>query len=434
MKTTNADVMTALVSILNKRAAVIAADSAVTITNGDNRKIINTATKIFRLSSKNPVGVMIYSSAEFMGIPWDVLFKMYRDKNTGKSFDTLKEYVDDFINFLRHEKHCIDKDNQLKNLSYEARSFYDVITERVVSDYEKAVEQNASEDVNKKKILLKCVNDNLKQFDNMCKERGVGTEFEDFSFQRFQTYAKVTLDQLENSCKQDEMPGAKAKWEKSFFNYIVSKLYIEWTGVVFVGYGNDEIYPTLIPLELAGFVDDKLRFLVNESRINTISNNNRACVSPFAQTDIMISLMKGIHPAMYTTVLNKVDDLLNAAKQQMTDLLTEVGMSESQKAKLKEVGFEDLSKKFRDEMKAYTQETFVDGIIDAVDSFNIEDMITMAESLISITNLQRHFSSSEESVGGPVDVAVITKSEGFIWVNHKQWFQQEMNPQMLERR
>ena len=63
--------MTALVSILNKRAAVIAADSAVTITNGDNRKIINTATKIFRLSSKNPIGVMIYSSAEFMGIPWD---------------------------------------------------------------------------------------------------------------------------------------------------------------------------------------------------------------------------------------------------------------------------------------------------------------------------------------------------------------------------
>ena len=148
----------------------------------------------------------------------------------------------------------------------------------------------------------------------------------------------------------------------------------------------------------------------------------------------MISLMKGIHPAMYTTVLNKVDDLLNAAKQQMTDSLTEAGMSETQTAKLKEVGFEDLTKKFRNEMKAYTQETFVDGIIDAVDSFNIEDMITMAESLISITNLQRHFTSSEESVGGPVDVAVITKSEGFIWVNHKQWFQQEMNPQMLERR
>ena len=77
--------MTALIGILNKRAAVIAADSAVTITNGDNRKIINNAKKLFRLSNSNPVGIMLYSSAEFMDIPWDVLIKLYRDKNSGKT-------------------------------------------------------------------------------------------------------------------------------------------------------------------------------------------------------------------------------------------------------------------------------------------------------------------------------------------------------------
>ena len=98
------------------------------------------------------------------------------------------------------------------------------------------------------------------------------------------------------------------------------------------------------------------------------------------------------------------------------------------------MNFDDIAEKFHSEMKDYIQDTFVDGIVDAVGSFNIEDMVKMAESLISITNLQRHFSSSEESVGGPVDVAVITKSEGFVWVNHKQWFQQDMNPQMMERR
>ena len=46
----------------------------------------------------------------------------------------------------------------------------------------------------------------------------------------------------------------------------------------------------------------------------------------------------------------------------------------------------------------------------------------MAESLIAVTNLQRHITSSEESVGGPVDVAVITRSEGFVWMKHKNWF------------
>ena len=47
---------------------------------------------------------------------------------------------------------------------------------------------------------------------------------------------------------------------------------------------------------------------------------------------------------------------------------------------------------------------------------------SMAESLIAVTNLQRHITSSEESVGGPVDVAVITRSEGFVWMKHKNWF------------
>ena len=95
--------MTALVSIINKRAAVIAADSAVTIDRGDNTTIFNTANKIFRLSNNNPVGVMIYGSSAYMGIPWEVLFKLYRDKSPDKPFKTLKEYVDDFILFLRKE-------------------------------------------------------------------------------------------------------------------------------------------------------------------------------------------------------------------------------------------------------------------------------------------------------------------------------------------
>ena len=426
--------MTALVSILNKRAAVIAADSAVTITRGDDTKIINTATKVFRLSSKSPVGVMIYGSAEFMGIPWSVLFKLYRDKNSGKSFDTLREYVDDFINFLRHEKNCIDLGNQLKHLMSQAAQFYYEIVEQVDSDYEEAVEKAGSDKVDSKKFILKCVNDKLKQFDDRCKKRGVGAEFEGYSFKQFQSFAQVALEKLEKLCKQDKTPGAKTKWERVFYDYIISKLYIDYAGVVFVGYGNDEIYPSIVPLELAGFVDDKLRFLINEDGVRVISNDNEACVCPYAQTDIMRSLMKGIHPAMYSAVLKKVDESLDSAKQKMIESFAKAGATKKQKEKLKEIDLKDISDKFKSEMKSYIQDTFVNGILDAVEAFNIEDMISMAESLISITNLQRHFSLLEESVGGPVDVAVITKSEGFIWVNHKQWFQQEMNPQMLDKR
>ena len=64
--------MTAVVGILNKQAVVLAADSAVTISGQNNRKIFNHANKIFRISNTQPIGLMLYNSAEFMGVPWEV--------------------------------------------------------------------------------------------------------------------------------------------------------------------------------------------------------------------------------------------------------------------------------------------------------------------------------------------------------------------------
>ena len=58
--------MTAIVGILNKRAVAVATDSAVTIDCQSGHKVLNSARKLFQLSKKEPVGIMIYSSANFM--------------------------------------------------------------------------------------------------------------------------------------------------------------------------------------------------------------------------------------------------------------------------------------------------------------------------------------------------------------------------------
>ena len=117
----------------------------------------------------------------------------------------------------------------------------------------------------------------------------------------------------------------------------------------------------------------------------------------------------------------------------MIESLSSSGMAETSVEKMNAIDFDEIDEQFHNDVLTFIKNSFTYGVVDAVDSFNIFDMVKMAESLISITNLQRHFSSSEESVGGPVDVAVITKSEGFVWVNRKQWYQHQLNPQMIER-
>ena len=55
----------------------------------------------------------------------------------------------------------------------------------------------------------------------------------------------------------------------------------------------------------------------------------------------------------------------------------------------------------------------------------------MAEALVNLTSFKRKVSEEAETVGGPIDVAVISKGDGFIWVKRKHYFTRELNPQFF---
>ncbi len=65
--------MTAEITVMNKSAVALAADSAVTLGPPGNGKIYDTVNKVFSLSKFHPVGIMIYGNAEFMRIPWETI-------------------------------------------------------------------------------------------------------------------------------------------------------------------------------------------------------------------------------------------------------------------------------------------------------------------------------------------------------------------------
>ena len=427
--------MTALVGILNKKAAVLAADSAVTVTNGEMTKIFNTETKLFRLSNHHPVGVMFYGNTEYMGMPWGVLIKLYRDKRKDKSFDSIKEYANDFLGFLKAEKRCNKEDDQMRHLVNEMTQVYDKIQANLNNMVEEAEQTEDNASVDHDRIVAQCFKELLQKAKQVYSDSGSNPGFEDYSIKRLRSYGKERFDELVDLCKEDGMPGVREEWEELFFDYFRSRVFYRETGLVFVGYGDEDLYPSVVTVCISGTFDDRLRYYFDEDDSDDITTTNSASIIPFAQCDTMLSLMRGIHPLMLDTVIQKYEDSLEISKEKILEAAEAAGVTKSQLAKLTDaVNMEEAVEKYRQELVGYYRNTFIDGVVDAVESFNVEDMVDMAESFISITNLQRHISSSEESVGGPVDVAVITKSEGFVLVKHKQWFQREMNPQMIERR
>lgn len=63
----------------------------------------------------------------------------------------------------------------------------------------------------------------------------------------------------------------------------------------------------------------------------------------------------------------------------------------------------------------------------------IQDAIDLAEFLTGVAVNFARFMPSLQMVGGPIEVAAITKHEGFKWIRRKHYFHSELNPEMNER-
>ena len=75
--------------------------------------------------------------------------------------------------------------------------------------------------------------------------------------------------------------------------------------------------------------------------------------------------------------------------------------------------FQDIGKR----SEAYRRNRFVNLIINAVRILPKEELARLAELLVQLTSLKRRMSMELETVGEPIDVAVISKGDGFVGLN-----------------
>jgi hypothetical protein len=61
------------------------------------------------------------------------------------------------------------------------------------------------------------------------------------------------------------------------------------------------------------------------------------------------------------------------------------------------------------------------------------ELAKMAEALVSLTSIKKRVSRGMDTVGGPIDVALISQAEGFVWIKRKHYFPAELNPRYFHR-
>lgn len=418
--------MTAVIGILNKHGITMASDSAVTVTGGNQKKIYNTANKLFTLSKHHPVGIMIYSSSTFMSTPWEIIIKLYRKELKDTSFDTIKEYKDDFIRFLKGKDFYTTPENQLFNLKQFIYWQLDNLKNRTI---EKLSDDKTEEELSAefKEIILKDLQDSIETYEGAT---NILTDFADYTFENFKDYAEVAIKEIADTIFEgieinDDIFNAIMEL---YFNHLRTTNFIGIeTGIVFGGFGEKEIYPSLVSIMVSDVLDNRCRYYNFDEC--EISDNNNGAIMPYAQTDVINMFIKGIDPEIDSIYLSVFKKLL----QEYTDTI--VGLLNDENHELAEritaLDLSTISQEFENQLHQLKREKQIAPTIDTVAILSKEDLAEMAESLIYLTYLKRRISSSEESVGGPIDVAIISKGDGFIWKKRKHYFEESLNKHFM---
>ena len=83
---------------------------------------------------------------------------------------------------------------------------------------------------------------------------------------------------------------------------------------------------------------------------------------------------------------------------------------------------EHITSKVQELIREY-KATHYNQWLEVIKKYNLRDMAALAENLIKATELHRKITFQQENVGGLVDLALITRNDGFQWLNRKSWYE-----------
>lgn len=414
--------MTAEVAILNKLAVALAADSAVTTGLPGQEKIFTSANKIFTLSKHAPVGVMIYGHVEHFAIPWETVIKQFRQELGRCRFPLVGDYVSEFQKFFSQKRILSERQQELSVLvgclSAEA-------TAKRIAKRQKLKWNSAN---------LGRVFDTMEE---MISEQEALEGFKDISYSRFVRRYNHILDAYLKDKKgpfRCEIPSdRRAAFKKLVYLSICLDMRTGFSsGVVVSGFGEDELFPTLKEIHVDGGIFDRVR--ISDGQFVDIGRSDQSVfVRAFAQEDVVEAFMRGYDEG-YQKYMTR---MLSAFMKNYTGELLREHTNYSQDEvktiiKIVEKKLERSIKDFRGELFDFCRRRYVEPVEDVLRAAPKDELAHVAEALVSLTSLKRRVSGERETVGGPVDVAVISKGDGFIWIKRKHYFSQELNPHFVE--
>ena len=414
---------------MNRRAIALAADSATTTTYYDRAarewktRYFKGANKIFNLSRVHPVGMMTFDSANTHGVPWELIAKAYRENLGDTAFDHLNKYALDMFKFIENNSDLFPADHVTERFMDRADQVATIILIIALGrdDYKKAKTIKA-----KKTAITKGTKVYHSKIKNSEIIGTLGKGDVDSAVEDFKQDLKERLendDFFKPHQKYIDIGDLAELGIRGYFAKVIAGH--ETTGIVFAGYGVRDYFPTVKNYTSYGIALG--RAIYNEENEWRVTQKDVSQIIPLAKTQMVRTFIYGIST---DALVETEKSFYKALAQFVVELETKHGFPvgvdlEAEKGQ----AHDEFSNALLDKMI----QTHSTPLRRVVGSLPVDELAELAETLVSIESLKERVTTNEEWVGGPIDVAVISKGDGFVWIKRKHYFHKDLNPRFFSR-
>ncbi len=416
--------MTAEVAVMNSQAVALAADSAATL----RPEKILSANKLFTLSKYEPVGIMIYGNASFMGIPWETIVKTFRRDLGTRKFDTLQEYAREFIAFLDNNEALCDTKREQEHVREQTYRYFSYMWNIIRQRCDRTIRERG--DITEAEVIritAVVVREHRKYWDEADFLHGLSTNYTQAVITKYQD----VIDQAMKMAFKQRPISARLRDSLRVIGaslFAKAPFRLGYSGVVVAGFGTKDLFPALLGFDIQGKVNRVLKFKQRQEH----DCANGPAIIPFAQDEMVCTFMEGIDPEQEEFVYANLSSFLVEYPRVILDGIRGIDNREKKRV---ETALSRLTPKLLDEwrkkMERYKLEHHVSPIVRIVGELPKDDLADMAEALVSLTSFKRKVTPTAETVGGAIDVAVISKGDGFIWIKRKHYFRSDLNHQFF---
>lgn len=355
----------------------------------------------------------------------------------------MKEYADDFIDYIKRETVYKNKLAEKLFIMNRFNTYLSYVIEGIEAyiygelDYKPEIDELNR--IFADKLLMNTDNINngfntLSDFDD-----------EEFISNVVERYRSDIIESVQGLANFDIDDEVILKSVELFKVLIKKDFFINDSGIVIAGYGENDIFPKLYSYNIEGIIDGRLRYKTYQQICIGCSekeNFSQATIIPFAQQEMVHLFIEGIDPNVqnkfYESIINICNIIPDAVSQISSIILKDYEIDIDHQAILDKYGadIDDVIKEVASEVKndidEFKSNEYIQPLLSAISSLPKEELAALAETLVNLTSVKRKMSLGMETVGGPIDVALITKGEGFIWIKRKHYFDPKLNQSFFD--